>query len=94
MPYAHRTIPLTTLLHVLPISPFFFPSAEAYDILKNLGGLSNDELHKVFTEWNAGDLQSFLIEISAVILGKKDDKGEGFLVDKIVDKTGAKGTGE
>jgi 6-phosphogluconate dehydrogenase len=67
--------------------------AEAYDILRVLGGLSNEELSKVFTEWNQGDLQSFLIEISAVILGKKDDKAEGYLVDKIVDKTGAKGTG-
>lgn len=40
-----------------------------------------------------GDLDSFLIEISALILPKKDDKGEGYLVDKILDKTGMKGTG-
>lgn len=68
--------------------------SEAYDILKVLGGLDNEELAKVFTEWNQADLQSFLIEISAVILNKKDDKAEGYLVDKIVDKTGAKGTGK
>ncbi len=40
-----------------------------------------------------GDLDSFLIEISSLILPKKDDKGDGFLVDKILDKTGMKGTG-
>lgn len=40
-----------------------------------------------------GDLDSFLIEISSMILPKKDDKGDGFLVDKILDKTGMKGTG-
>lgn len=41
-----------------------------------------------------GDLDSFLIEISSLILPKKDDKGDGYLVDKILDKTGMKGTGE
>jgi 6-phosphogluconate dehydrogenase len=40
-----------------------------------------------------GDLDSFLIEITSLILPKKDDKGDGFLVDKILDKTGMKGTG-
>jgi len=70
--------------------------AEAYDVLKNIGGLSNDELAAVFDEWNAdgSDLQSFLIEISAQIFKKKDDRGDGYLVDKVLDKTGNKGTGK
>jgi 6-phosphogluconate dehydrogenase len=68
--------------------------AEAYDVLKSVGKLSNEELHKVFSEWNKGELQSFLIEISADIFLIKDDKGDGFLVDKVLDKTGMKGTGK
>jgi 6-phosphogluconate dehydrogenase len=70
--------------------------SEAYDILKTIGGLTNAELAAVFTEWNSSELASFLIEISASILAKKDDKEgcDGYLVDKIVDKTGAKGTGK
>eukprot|EP00798_Chlamydomonas_sp_ICE-L_P005330 gene5330-12924_t len=66
--------------------------SEAYDILKTLGGLTNEELAAVFHEWNKGDLQSFLIEISAIILNKKDDKADGYILDKVVDKTGSKGT--
>jgi len=70
--------------------------AEAYDVLKNIGGLSNDELAGVFDDWNAdgSDLQSFLIEITAQIFKKKDDRGDGYLVDKVLDKTGNKGTGK
>jgi 6-phosphogluconate dehydrogenase len=68
--------------------------SEAYDILHVVGGLSNDEIAAVFAEWNKGDLQSFLIEITAIIAAKKDEEGGGFLVDKIVDKTGSKGTGK
>jgi len=68
--------------------------SEAYDILHVLGGLSNDEIATVFAEWNSGELQSFLIEISAIIANKKDEEAGGFLLDKIVDKTGAKGTGK
>lgn len=67
--------------------------AEAYDILHVVGGLSNDEIAKVFTDWNQGPLQSFLIEITAIIAAKKDEMGTGYLLDKIVDKTGSKGTG-
>ncbi|WIA12411.1 hypothetical protein OEZ85_012454 [Tetradesmus obliquus] len=67
--------------------------SEAYDVLHVLGGLSNDEIAAVFAEWNQGELQSFLIEISAIIAAKKDEDGSS-LVDKIVDKTGAKGTGK
>ena len=68
--------------------------AEAYDLLKNVAGLSNDRLQEVFAEWNATDeLNSFLIDITANIFKKKDDMGDGFLVDKILDAAGQKGTG-
>jgi 6-phosphogluconate dehydrogenase len=71
--------------------------SEAYDVLKTVGGLTNDELAAAFTEWNQAELESYLIEISSLILGKKDDqpgKESDFLVDKILDKTGMKGTGK
>ncbi|PPE02061.1 hypothetical protein GOBAR_DD00932 [Gossypium barbadense] len=68
--------------------------AEAYDVLKSVGKLSNEELHSVFSEWNKGELLSFLIEITADIFGIKDDKADGYLVDKVLDKTGMKGTGK
>jgi len=68
--------------------------SEAYDVLKSVGGLTNEELHEAFTEWNEGELESFLVEITADIFSVKDDKGDGFLVDKILDKTGMKGTGK
>ena len=68
--------------------------AEAYDVLKTLGGLSNEELADVFAEWNAGELESFLIEITAEILRKEDPEGTGWLVDQILDATAMKGTGK
>jgi 6-phosphogluconate dehydrogenase len=68
--------------------------AEAYDVLKNLGGLSNAELADVFEEWNKGELQSFLIEITANIFRKKDPETGNDLVDMIVDAAAAKGTGK
>jgi 6-phosphogluconate dehydrogenase len=68
---------------------------EAYLMLKEAVGLSNDELYDVFDEWNRGELQSYLIEISRDIFSVKDDQGgDGYLVDKILDKAGAKGTGK
>jgi 6-phosphogluconate dehydrogenase len=66
---------------------------EAYDLLKHGLGLTADELHTVFTEWNKGELDSYLIEISSVIFAKKDDDGTP-LVDKILDTAGQKGTGK
>ncbi|KAK8289633.1 hypothetical protein V6Z12_D07G204000 [Gossypium hirsutum] len=57
-------------------------------------GKGGSELQSVFSEWNRGELLSFLIEITADIFGIKDDKGEGYLVDKVLDKTGMKGTGK
>ncbi|ESW32126.1 hypothetical protein PHAVU_002G295300 [Phaseolus vulgaris] len=68
--------------------------SEAYDVLKHVGGLSNPELADIFAEWNSGELESFLIEITADIFKVKDEDGEGFLVDKVLDKTGMKGTGK
>jgi 6-phosphogluconate dehydrogenase len=66
---------------------------EAYQLLKDGLGLTADDFEKVFTEWNKGDLDSFLIEISAIIFGKKDDDGQP-MVDKILDTAGQKGTGK
>jgi 6-phosphogluconate dehydrogenase len=66
---------------------------EAYQLLKDGLGLTADEFEKVFTEWNKGDLDSFLIEISAIIFGKQDDDGLP-MVDKILDTAGQKGTGK
>lgn len=68
--------------------------SEVYDVLKNVVGMSNEDMVKVFDEWNKTDLESYLIEITATILQKKDDLTEdGYVVDKILDKTGMKGTG-
>lgn len=58
-----------------------------------VGGLNNEELHAVFSEWNRGELDSFLIEITAQIFKVKDEDGSSYVVDKILDKTGMKGTG-
>jgi len=66
---------------------------EAYHLLKNGLGLTSDELAEVFSNWNEGELDSFLIEISAAIFAKKDDDGQPIL-DKILDAAGQKGTGK
>jgi 6-phosphogluconate dehydrogenase len=66
---------------------------EAYQLLKEGLGLSADEFETIFTEWNKGELDSFLIEISATIFGKKDDDGQP-MIDKILDTAGQKGTGK
>ena len=63
-------------------------------MLKNALGLENDELYDVFQQWNQGELNSYLIEITRDIFSVKDPEGEGFLVDKILDTAGAKGTGK
>lgn len=68
--------------------------AEAYDLLKNALGLSNEKLHEVFSLWNTTDeLNSFLIEITANIFPKKDPETGKHLIDLIVDAAGQKGTG-
>ena len=66
---------------------------EAYDLLQRGLGLTPDELHEVFAEWNKGELDSYLIEISSQIFAKKDEDGTP-LVDKILDTAGQKGTGK
>ena len=66
---------------------------EAYNILKNGLGMSAQEMHEVFAEWNKGELDSYLIEITRDILAYKDTDGTP-LVDKILDTAGQKGTGK
>src|SRR6185312_6509247 len=68
--------------------------SESYDLLHRGLGLNNDELYKIYKNWNEGELQSFLIEITRDIFRKKDDKTDNMLVDMILDKAGAKGTGK
>jgi 6-phosphogluconate dehydrogenase len=67
---------------------------EAYWLLKHGAGLSNDDLAKVFAEWNQGDLDSYLIEITRDIFTVRDPETGEFLVDQILDTAGAKGTGK
>lgn len=69
--------------------------AESYDLMQNILGLSVDEMAGTFSEWNKGELDSFLIEITADILTRKDDLGTGQpIVDVILDAAGNKGTGK
>lgn len=76
--------------------------AEIYDVMKHLARLDNARMAQIFREWNQGELESFLIEITANILDKKDDIADdaasssssgGYITDVILDKTGMKGTG-
>ena len=67
--------------------------SEAYSLLKNRKGLDNDAMAVVFDEWNGGELDSFLIEITANILRFRDEDGKP-LLDKILDVAGQKGTGK
>jgi 6-phosphogluconate dehydrogenase len=66
---------------------------EAYQIMKEYLGMSYDEMHAVFKEWNEGDLDSYLIEITRDILGFRDEDGEP-MAEKILDTAGQKGTGK
>lgn len=67
--------------------------AEAYDLLRQSGGFSPEEIAEIFTEWNKGELESYLIEITAEVLKQKDAKTGKPLVDVILDAAGSKGTG-
>ncbi len=67
--------------------------AEAYSLLQNYVGLNNDEMAQTFAEWNKGDLDSYLIQITSEILAFKDEDGQP-IVDKILDAAGQKGTGK
>lgn len=68
--------------------------AESYDLLKQLGGLSNAELQETYATWNEGRLQSFLVEITSEIFGQPDEFESGELIDYILDKAKQKGTGK
>lgn len=67
--------------------------AEAYWVMKNLLGVDNEQMAEIFSDWNEGKLRSYLIEITADILRHKDKSG-GYLIDKILDAAGQKGTGK
>jgi 6-phosphogluconate dehydrogenase len=67
---------------------------EAYFVLKQALGLSNDELYAVFDNWNRGELDSYLIEITRDIFSVRDPDTGGYLVDVVLDTAGAKGTGK
>ncbi len=66
---------------------------ETYQLMKEVLGMSNAEMHEVFTEWNEGELDSYLIEITRDILGFKDEDGNE-VIDLILDTAGQKGTGK
>lgn len=66
---------------------------ECYQIMKDILGMTNEEMHEVFAEWNKGDLDSYLIEITRDILAKKDEDGK-YVLDYILDTAGQKGTGK
>lgn len=66
---------------------------EVYDVMKRLLCFSNDRMQQVFSTWNKGELNSYLIEITADILGYKQEDGS-YLLDKILDTAGQKGTGK
>lgn len=68
--------------------------SEVYDILKRGAGFTNGEIHEVFKQWNEGEMKSFLLEITADIFSQKDPDTGSSLVDVILDKAGAKGTGK
>jgi len=67
--------------------------SEAYHLLKEAGGMNDNELHDVFSKWNKGILHSFLIEITADIFAQKDELTNNRLIDMILDSAHQKGTG-
>ena len=66
---------------------------ECYQIMKDILGMTNEEMHETFAEWNKGDLDSYLVEITRDILAKKDEDGK-YVLDYILDTAGQKGTGK
>ena len=66
---------------------------ECYQIMKDILGMTNEEMHETFAEWNKGDLDSYLVEITRDILAKKDEAGR-YVLDYILDTAGQKGTGK
>lgn len=68
--------------------------AETFDLMKRGLGMGYEQMSETFAEWNRGELNSFLVEITAEVLRKKDDKTGAFLVEMILDTAGQKGTGK
>jgi 6-phosphogluconate dehydrogenase len=68
--------------------------SEAYFLMKNLLGMSHDEMQAAFAAWNRGDLESYLVEITADILARRDPETGAALVESILDRAGQKGTGK
>lgn len=68
--------------------------SEAYSIMKKILRLTPSQLHEVFKEWNQGELNSYLIDITTDIFAKKDEETDRYLVDMILDVAGQKGTGK
>lgn len=68
--------------------------AETYDLMRRGLAMDYEEMSRTFAEWNSAELNSFLVEITATVLRKKDDKTGDFLVEMILDKAGQKGTGK
>ncbi|WDS37906.1 MAG: NADP-dependent phosphogluconate dehydrogenase [Pseudoxanthomonas sp.] len=68
--------------------------AESYAVLKDVLGVSNAELADIYTQWNDGELDSYLIEITSKIFRKRDDQGDADLVDVVLDRAAQKGTGK
>jgi len=68
--------------------------SECYDIMHHGLGLTSEELEQVFKDWDSGDMKSFLLEITAIIFARKDEQYDRYLLDMILDKAGAKGTGK
>lgn len=68
--------------------------AETYDIMKRGLGMDNEQLYQVYNDWNQGELQSFLVEITAKIFQQPDDHTDGNAIDMILDKSKQKGTGK
>lgn len=68
--------------------------AEAYDFMRRVLGMSSGEVAEIFAGWNDGALNSFLVEITSIVLRKRDADTDGFLVDAILDTAGQKGTGK
>jgi 6-phosphogluconate dehydrogenase len=68
--------------------------AEAYDMLHRGGSATNEDLHAIFAGWDKGQLQSFLVEVTAEVFKTQDHESGAYLVDLILDKAGSKGTGK
>jgi 6-phosphogluconate dehydrogenase len=68
--------------------------AETYDVLKSVGGCSNEQLAQTFERWNGGELESYLLGLTVEVLRKRESETGGFLLDVVRDAAGSKGTGK